>query len=124
MGERETQKGVLNAITPADLESTGFAQILVGTSYVQVVTWKDGQLVAKVLLAHGQSFDPTSAHYADQLPLFAKKQLDPAAFTEQEIEADPNLEVLRLSKISHSRLGIDGFSRGSTRLADNLNGIH
>lgn len=89
-------EGVLNAITPANLESNGFAQILVGTSYVQVVTWKGGHVVAKVLLAHGQSFDPASAHYADQLPLFAKKQLAPAPFTEQEIEADPNLEVLKL----------------------------
>jgi acyl-homoserine-lactone acylase len=89
-------EGVLNAITPANLESNGFAQILVGTSYVQVVTWKDGHVVAKVLFAQGQSFDPASAHYADQLPLFAKKQPAPAAFTEQEIEADPNLEVLRL----------------------------
>jgi acyl-homoserine-lactone acylase len=89
-------EGVLNAITPADLQSNGFAQILVGTSYVQVVTWKDGHVVPKVLLAHGQSFDSASAHYADQLPLFAKKQPAPAPFTEQEIEADPNLEVLTL----------------------------
>jgi acyl-homoserine-lactone acylase len=89
-------EGVLNAITPANLESSGFAQILVGTSYVQVVTWKDGHVLAKVLLAHGQSFDSASAHYADQLPLFANKQPVPAAFTEQEIAADPNLEVLSL----------------------------
>jgi len=93
-------EGVLNAITPADLQTNGFAQILVGTSYVQVVTWKDGHVVAKVLLAHGQSFDATSAHYADQLPLFAKKQPAPAAFAEQEIEADPNLEVLKLHEDS------------------------
>ena len=89
-------EGVLNAITPADLESNGFAQILVGTSYVQVVTWKDGHVVASVLLAHGQSLDSASVHYADQLPLFAEKQPAPAAFTEQEIETDPNLEVLNL----------------------------
>ena len=89
-------EGILNSITPADLGSNGFTQILVGTSYVQVVTWKDGHVVAKVLLAHGQSFDSASAHYADQLPIFSEKRPAPAAFTEQEIESDPNLEVLKL----------------------------
>ena len=95
-GGAGNEEGVLNAITPTVLESNGYANIVVGTSYVQVVTWKDGRVIAKVLLAHGQSADPTSVHYADQLPLFAQKQLAPAAFTDHDIEADPNLEVLNL----------------------------
>ena len=95
-GGAGNEEGVLNAMSPAGLESNGFANIVVGTSYVQVVTWKDGRVIAKVLLAHGQSVDSTSVHYADQLPLFAQKQLMPAAFTEHDIEADPNLEVLNL----------------------------
>jgi acyl-homoserine-lactone acylase len=90
-------EGILNAISPADLKSNGFAHIVAGTSYVQVVTWKDGRVLAKVLLAHGQSVDSTSEHYSDQLPLFAQKRPVSAAFTERDIEADPNLEMLKLN---------------------------
>jgi acyl-homoserine-lactone acylase len=95
-GGAGNEEGVLNAMSPADLGANGFARMVVGTSYVQVVTWKDGRVIAKVLLAHGQSDDPSSIHYADQLPLFAQKQLMPAAFTQHDIEADPDLEVLHL----------------------------
>jgi acyl-homoserine-lactone acylase len=90
------KQGVLNAITGIKLQSGGFADVIIGTSYAYLVTWKNGQLVAQVLLAHGQSLDPASAHYADQLPLFAQKRLAPAEFSESDIAGDPELEVLSL----------------------------
>jgi acyl-homoserine-lactone acylase len=90
------KEGVLNALTGARLQSDGFSDIVLGTSYVHVVTWENGRVHAKVMLAHGQSLDPDSPHFADQLPMFAQKQLADAEFTDSEISADPTLDVLRL----------------------------
>ena len=89
-------EGILNALTGARLQSNGFSDIVLGTSYVHVVTWENGHVHAKVMLAHGQSLDPNSRHFADQLPMFAQKRLADAEFTDSEISADPALDVLRL----------------------------
>jgi acyl-homoserine-lactone acylase len=92
----DSKEGVLNSMTGIKLQSNGFADVVIGTSYAYLVTWKSGQLAAQVLLAHGQSLDPASPHYADQLSLFDQKRLVPAKFSESEIAADPELEVLSL----------------------------
>ncbi|WP_229503103.1 penicillin acylase family protein [Pseudoduganella guangdongensis] len=47
---------------------------------------------------YGQSTDPRSAYYADQLPLYAGKQLPLLPFTAAAISADPARSVRRLSE--------------------------
>ena len=89
-------QGVLNAMEGRGLGPDGFAEIASGTDYVQLVQWRGGSLAAQTLLAHGQSDDPRSMHFSDQLEKFAAKQLSRFAFSDAEIAADPQLTTLRL----------------------------
>jgi acyl-homoserine-lactone acylase len=89
-------QGVLNALEGAPLTKDGYGDIIAGTSYVHVVTWVQDKLVARVMVASGQSTDPASPHHDDQLALFSRKQLVTPPFTDAEIAADPKLEQLTL----------------------------
>lgn len=80
-------EGVLNALNGTGLSSGGFARITAGTAYLQVVHWVDGEVQAEVLLAHGQSIDPESPHYYDQIGLFSDQALKSFPFTESAIDA-------------------------------------
>ena len=70
------------------LTSSGYRDVDWGTGYIQLVGFDNGGPVAKGLLAYGQSVDPQSAFYADQLPLFTQKKLPTLPFTEAQIRAD------------------------------------
>lgn len=89
-------QGVLNAIEGSGLGRDGFDEIVAGTDYLHLVQWQDGALVAQTLLAHGQSDDPRSAHFEDQLGKFSNKQLTRFPFTDAAIRADPRRTTLRL----------------------------
>jgi acyl-homoserine-lactone acylase len=90
-------EGVLNALEGVGLGSDGYAAVGGGTDYLQLVRWESGKPVASVVLAHGQSDDPKSPHFSDQLALYSGKQLVRLPYTEAEIAADPQLRTLRLS---------------------------
>jgi acyl-homoserine-lactone acylase len=60
-----------------------------GTTYMAAVEFSQ-PLKAKVLLAYGNSSQPDSKHYGDQLSLFAEKKMRDAWLTRAEVEA--NLE--------------------------------
>src|SRR5215218_5431297 len=46
-----------------------------GSSYLQVVTWTDGPCPdAATILSYSQSANPRSPYFADQGPLFSRKQ--------------------------------------------------
>ena len=62
----------------------------VGDSFVATIEFANPQK-AKVLMTYGNSSDPDSPHYGDQLALAANKQLRDAWRTRAEIEA--NLEA-------------------------------
>lgn len=62
--------------------------VIVGASYVQVVTFDENGPVAKAILAYSQSTDPASKHYADQTREFSKLQLHRYPYTDAEIAAD------------------------------------
>ncbi len=78
------------------LEFDGYHTVAWGTSYIQVVGFDDVGPVASGLLAYGQSTDPRSPYYADQLPLYSEKRLQSLPFSESQIRADGNYRVFRL----------------------------
>jgi acyl-homoserine-lactone acylase len=83
--------GVFNALhTRSALTEEGYRGVAWGTSYVQLVGFDDQGPVARGLLAYGQSTDPASPYYSDQLPLYVSKRLVPLPFTTAQVLADGN----------------------------------
>ncbi|MFC3376432.1 penicillin acylase family protein [Rugamonas sp. CCM 8940] len=80
------------------LEADGYHTVAWGTSYIQVVGFDATGPVARGLLAYGQSTDPQSPYYADQLPLYSEKHLQQLPFTAQQIRADRNYQVFTLTE--------------------------
>ena len=77
----------------------GYAPIVHGNSYIQVVSWDDeGQVVPTGILTYSQSPEPTSPHYADQTELYAAGEWLDLPFHEADIQADPNLVSLHLTE--------------------------
>jgi acyl-homoserine-lactone acylase len=74
------------------LQEDGRLKGFVGDSYVLLVRWDaDGQVHSFSIHQFGSAtLDENSPHYADQSPLFAKRQLKPVWFDEADIRA--NLE--------------------------------
>lgn len=80
--------GVLNALhMQTGLTDRGYLDVAWGASYIQLVAFDDDGPVARGLLTYGQSTDPASPYYADQLPLFAAKQLFDLPFTPKQVQA-------------------------------------
>jgi acyl-homoserine-lactone acylase len=65
-----------------------------GSSFVMAVDLdpKSGPR-ANVLLTYGNSSDPASPHYRDQLAMFAAGRTRPARFTAADVNADPDLKT-------------------------------
>lgn len=76
----------------------GYRDVAWGTSYIQAVTFDDAGPVARGLLLYGQSVDPASPHYADQLPLYSQKRWPSLPFTAETMRADPNYRTSTLSE--------------------------
>lgn len=87
--------GVYNAIQSVP-RSDGKREVVSGTSYLQVVTFDDKGPQARGLLAMSLSSDPASEHASDQTQAFSKKQLSVLPFTEQQISADPEYQVVTI----------------------------
>ncbi len=71
--------------------------ITYGASIIIVVGFTDSGPVGRGLLTYGQSDDPASPHYIDQLREFSEKRLRPLLFEEQQIMTDPNLRTEAIS---------------------------
>lgn len=67
-------------------DADGCHRTVFGTTYVAAVEFSQ-PVRARVLLAYGNSSQPHSPHYGDQLPLFASRQMRDAWLTRPEIEA-------------------------------------
>jgi acyl-homoserine-lactone acylase len=59
--------------------------ILGGTSYLLGLSFTDDGPVAEAVMTYGQSGDPTSEHYKDQLKLFNKKQWRPVLYKMKDV---------------------------------------
>jgi acyl-homoserine-lactone acylase len=78
--------GQFNAIETGFVPGQGFAEVAAGTSFVQVVTWNDGPCPdAATILTYSQSANPRSPFFADQGPLFSRKQWVPVRFCRRDV---------------------------------------
>jgi acyl-homoserine-lactone acylase len=78
--------GQFNAIESPFVPGQGFGEVAGGSSYVQVVTWNDGPCPdAATILTYSQSTDPRSRFFADQGPLFSRKQWVPVRFCRSDV---------------------------------------
>ena len=81
-----------------ELGPQGYRDVGWGTSYIQAVTFDDAGPVARGMLLYGQSVDPASPHYADQLPVYSRKQWPALPFAAERIRSDPNYQMTTLSE--------------------------
>jgi acyl-homoserine-lactone acylase len=81
-----------------ELDGKGYHDVAWGTSYVQTVTFDNAGPVAQAMLVYGQSTDPTSPWYADQVPVFSRKQWPSLPFTPEKIKADPHYKSRTLEE--------------------------
>jgi acyl-homoserine-lactone acylase len=91
------QEGVLNILEGdgAPLGRNGYVPVS-GTSYLQSVTFDDRGPVADAMLTYGQSSLPDSPHAFDQLPLFARKELQRLPFHPGDVARARVGDVLKL----------------------------
>lgn len=73
------------------------ADTIAGNSYLQVVTFGAHGAQAYTLLAHSESDDPASPHFADGTRRYAERRWLRVPFEAGEIAADPALTVTRLT---------------------------
>jgi acyl-homoserine-lactone acylase len=89
--------GSFSYIVTQFTDGKGYTPIVHGNSYIQVIGWdEEGNLDARGLLTYSQSPEPDSPHYDDQTWLYSRGEFLDFPFTEQEIQADPELEVVTL----------------------------
>jgi acyl-homoserine-lactone acylase len=90
--------GSYNSLTMRSaLTATGYNGVHWGESYIQTVTFDDQGPVAQAMLTYGQSTDPKSPHYADQVNVFSRKEWPALPFSEDKIKADANYQPLTLT---------------------------
>lgn len=68
-----------------------------GPAIVMAIEFTDDGPRATSIAAYSQSKDPDSPFFADQTRLYSMKQFKPVLFTEEDIMADPELEVVEVS---------------------------
>ncbi len=91
------QAGMFSIIVTRLQPEKGYTPIMLGNSFMQVISWdKDGQLDARGMLTYSQSEEPESAHYDDLTRLYSDGQWIRFPFSDEEIQADPQLRVLEL----------------------------
>ncbi len=67
-----------------------------GASWMMFMHFTDEGPVGRAVMSYSQSAEAASEHFADQSRLFSASQTRPILFTEEEINADPNLETLTI----------------------------
>ncbi|WP_083294497.1 penicillin acylase family protein [Burkholderia plantarii] len=90
------------------------ADAMAGNSYLQVVTFDAHGPEAHTLLAHSESDDPASPHYADGTRRYAARRWLRTPFDKTAIEADPGLGVTRLTLPAAMVEGTDAANGAAT----------
>ena len=91
--------GSYNSLTMRNgLTATGYNGVYWGQSYIQTVTFDEAGPVAQAMLTYGQSTNPRSPYYTDQLGVFSRKEWPLLPFAQDKIKADPNYQLLTLTE--------------------------
>jgi len=91
--------GSYNSLTMrGGLTATGYNGVYWGESYIQTVGFDDQGPVAQAMLTYGQSTNPKSPYYTDQINVFSRKEWPVLPFAEDKIKADPNYVPLTLTE--------------------------
>ncbi|MFC5459773.1 penicillin acylase family protein [Massilia niabensis] len=91
--------GSYNSLTMrSGLTATGYNGVHWGQSYIQTVTFDDAGPLAQAVLTYGQSTNPRSPYYTDQLGAFSRKEWPILPFAQDKIKADPNYMLLTLTE--------------------------
>jgi acyl-homoserine-lactone acylase len=93
--DEPTARGTV--ITPVTGLSTEGYVVNYGTSFLMTLSYTDRGVEAQALLTYGESGDPTSPHFNDQLPRFSQKQWRPILFSAQEVANAPALETFTVT---------------------------
>ncbi len=80
------------------LTPTGYNNVAFGASYIQVVGFDDTGPTAHAILTYGQSTDPASPYYGNQLGLYSSKRWLTLPFTPEQIRADRQYRMTVLSE--------------------------
>lgn len=91
-------EGILNKIEAENDDALGpdGYRIVFGSSYIQTVTFDDDGPVAEGMLTYGQSGNPASPYYYDQLSLYSTKTWPRLPFAPEEVAESRVGETLRL----------------------------
>lgn len=89
-------KTARGAASETGLAAGGYA-VNYGSSFVLAAELRPDGVTARALLTYGNSSDPASPHFRDQLELFARGELRLVRFTEADIAAAPGLETVELT---------------------------
>jgi acyl-homoserine-lactone acylase len=90
-----TQGNVINEST--ELTDEGY-YVNSGNSWILALEYTEQGPNASAVLVYSQSESSLSPHYADQTHLYAQQQFRPVLFHEEDILADPELEIVHLSR--------------------------
>ena len=91
--------GMFSMIVTRLQGKAGYTPIIHGNSFVQVVSWnEEGDILPEAILTYSQSPEPDSKHYSDLTELYSNEQWIRLPFPDEEINADPNLQVLNLGE--------------------------
>ncbi|WP_426197721.1 penicillin acylase family protein [Massilia sp. DWR3-1-1] len=91
--------GAYNSIhLRSGLDARGYHDIAWGSSYIQTVSFDEVGPIAMGMLVYGQSVDPASPHYKDQLPVYSAKQWPRLPFTPQQIRSDAHYQLTILTE--------------------------
>ena len=96
--------GVFNAINVGWTGSganTGYSNVPHGSSFVMAARFTDDPdcpVDTRTILTYSQSTNANSPYFADQTRMFSRKEWKDERFCEEEIAADPNLEVKTISE--------------------------
>jgi len=80
------------------LTAQGYVNPYWGTSYVQTVTFDDNGPVAQAMLVYGQSTDPKSPYYADQIGLYSRKEFPTLPFSAAAVSGNPDAKTVKLAE--------------------------
>ena len=91
--------GSYNSLTMRNpLGAGGYEGVHWGQSYIQTVSFDEQGPVAQAMLTYGQSVDPKSPWYADQVQVYSRKEWPVLPFTPEKIKADPNYARVTLKE--------------------------